>query len=462
MPPPGNQLVAVALQQPDALERNPELLVLGKRRPMPLTVIERAGGDRDIAVGLEADAAHLVGGRSGHLKIVADATTAQQTALAAFFLTGSKPVPIGLGQCLIEHRGELTAVVRCAVRRLVRHRRLGNVIAAAQFDLVDAQLGGGVDQPLHVIIAFGPAGAAIGPDRRRVGDDDPGRHFNQRRLVDADRVLDRVGGRRAACAASDIGAEIAVTGHPQGEEVALRVERQFGGHLVIAAVAVRDEAFRTLVGPLDRPAQRPRGMEQGEVFRIDRRLHAERTADIAGQDPHLVALDTKHVGKAVFEPEHALTADAQSPAIAGLIVFGERRARLHRADDDAVARNLEPGHVGGLGKCCCDLVGVAIVELGGNIAGRRVMQLWGAGCRRFARPGDRRQRLDIEKYRFGRVLGLCRGFCDNDRHRVADIAHPVAGQRRTGRRCIGVPSLVGIACPSRIGLIPAAVRSGPV
>ena len=58
----GEQLVAVALQQADALERNAELLAqhLRERRGVALAVIERAGDDGDGAVGLEADAAHLL------------------------------------------------------------------------------------------------------------------------------------------------------------------------------------------------------------------------------------------------------------------------------------------------------------------------------------------------------------------------------------------------------------------
>src|SRR5271163_618308 len=96
----GDQLVAVALQQADALERHAELLVqyLGEWCPVALAVIERAGDDRDIAVGLEADAAHLIGWRRSHFEIVADATAAQQAALAAIFLADGKSLPIGLHQ----------------------------------------------------------------------------------------------------------------------------------------------------------------------------------------------------------------------------------------------------------------------------------------------------------------------------------------------------------------------------
>src|SRR5262245_38561814 len=51
----GNELVAVALQQADAIERNAEPLAqdLAERCRVALAVIERAGDDGDAAVGLE-------------------------------------------------------------------------------------------------------------------------------------------------------------------------------------------------------------------------------------------------------------------------------------------------------------------------------------------------------------------------------------------------------------------------
>ena len=78
----GEQLIAVALQEPDALERNAELLAqhLRERRGVALAVIERAGDDGDGAVGLETDAAHLLVGGRGDFEIAADADAAQLAA----------------------------------------------------------------------------------------------------------------------------------------------------------------------------------------------------------------------------------------------------------------------------------------------------------------------------------------------------------------------------------------------
>jgi len=87
-----------------------------------------------------------------------------------FGLARREAVPVGDFQGLVEDRSELTRIVVHAGRRLVGHLRGRDVVAAAQLDAVDARLArGGVDQPLHVVVALGPAGAAIGADRRSVG-----------------------------------------------------------------------------------------------------------------------------------------------------------------------------------------------------------------------------------------------------------------------------------------------------
>ena len=196
-------------------------------------------------------------------------------------------LPVGGGQRLVEHGGELARIVVHARRRLVGHLAGRDVVAPAQLDPVDAHLARRrVDQPLHVVVGLGPAGAAIGADRRGVGEHHLGVHLHRRRRVDVDQVLHRVGGRRHR--RIDVGAGIAGAGEPHGEEAAVLVERQLGDALVVAAVMVAQEALGALVGPLHRPAERLRRQQQRAVLGIDLRLHAERAADIAGQHAHLV------------------------------------------------------------------------------------------------------------------------------------------------------------------------------
>src|SRR4029078_13193253 len=74
-----DQLVAVALQEPDFLEWDAELLAqhLGIRRGVALAIIKRAGDDRDIAVRLKANPAHFLVRRRRHFEITADPDAAQ-------------------------------------------------------------------------------------------------------------------------------------------------------------------------------------------------------------------------------------------------------------------------------------------------------------------------------------------------------------------------------------------------
>src|SRR5947208_10930119 len=79
------ELVAVSLQQTDALERNAEPLAeyLRERRRVTLPVIERAGDDGDAAVRFEPDASHFLARRCRHLEKASDAESAHLCALAA-------------------------------------------------------------------------------------------------------------------------------------------------------------------------------------------------------------------------------------------------------------------------------------------------------------------------------------------------------------------------------------------
>jgi len=71
---------------------------------------------------------------------------------------------VGPDQGLFEDRFEIAAVIPVAEWRGVGNLLGADQIAPAQFDRIDAgHLAGDVDQALHQIIRFGPAGAAIRP-----------------------------------------------------------------------------------------------------------------------------------------------------------------------------------------------------------------------------------------------------------------------------------------------------------
>ena len=139
---------------------------------MALAVIERAGDDRHGAVLLEMEAAHLVARRRGDLEVAADAAAAELACLAAVAQPRLVAAPIGDLERLREQRREIAAVVDGPGRGRPGQLLRRDQVAPPQGRLVDPHFRGGrVDQPLHEVISFRPPGAAIGADRRGVGDD---------------------------------------------------------------------------------------------------------------------------------------------------------------------------------------------------------------------------------------------------------------------------------------------------
>src|SRR5262249_53237444 len=109
----GEELVAVALEQADAVERDAELLAqhLREGRAVALAVVERAGENGDGTVGFEAHAAHLLVGRRRDLQVAADADTAQLAALAALALARAESLPVGELERPRQHGRKIAAVI---------------------------------------------------------------------------------------------------------------------------------------------------------------------------------------------------------------------------------------------------------------------------------------------------------------------------------------------------------------
>ena len=262
---------------------------LRERRRMALAVIERAGDQPHRTVILEHDLAEFDAGRCGDFEIGADRDAAQLAALAAFLLALGEIGVIGDLERLVEDALEIAAVIGDAGGGRERHLRRLDEIALAQRQPVDAHLvGGAIDQPLHVIIGLGPSGAAIGAHQRGVGQHGLDVDGHQRRAIDAGDVLADVERERDRRDAGDVGAEIAVARDLDREELAFGVERQLAVDLLRAAVAVGQKAGRALVGPFHRTAQRLRRMQDADIFGIVDVLHAERAADIGGQQVDLL------------------------------------------------------------------------------------------------------------------------------------------------------------------------------
>ena len=209
---------------------------------MALAIVERAGDERHRAVGLEANAAHLLVGRRRHLQIAADRDAAQLAALLAVALAACKALPISEFKRVSEYAREIAGIVGLVGSRGVWDFPRLDEIAAAQFEPIDAHFPRRrVDQALHEIVALGAAGAPIGADIGSISEHALGRNFDQRRAIDADHVFDGIDGRRQRRDRAEISAHIAGAGEADRQEVAVGIECKLGDLLVVAAMAVGEE-----------------------------------------------------------------------------------------------------------------------------------------------------------------------------------------------------------------------------
>ena len=163
--------------------------------------------------------------------------------------------PVGQRQRLGLHRFELAAVVGLPHRVGVGHLLRADHVAPADLGRVQAQAARGrVHQPFDDVDRLGSAGAAVGAQRRGVGQHrlqlevdgldvvDAGRHPRADQQLD-----DHAGGR-------GIGADVGFGVHAQAEHAAVGVERQFGMAADVAAVAGGQEFLAALGHPLHRSA----------------------------------------------------------------------------------------------------------------------------------------------------------------------------------------------------------------
>ena len=200
------------------------------------------------------------------------------------------------------------------------------------------------------------------------------------------------------------------------------------------ALRVGQERFRARRGPLHRPADQLGGQQHQRDLVVDRRLHAEAAADVAGDHAHLHLRHLEHgLGELAAERMRALQRGVDGVAAVGRIVVAERAARLHGGGGDAVDHEVMLDHVGGLGE---RRIGLGLVA--GGVDERDVVLAVVEHQRRAGRGGlggrhHRRQRLVVDLDQLGGVGRLVPGLRHHERHVVADPAHPVLDQRRVLR-----------------------------
>ena len=242
---------------------------------------------------------------------------------------------------------------------------LGNEVLPAEQGRVDLHLSRrGFDDALDHVGGFGPAGAAVGIHRRGVGEHRLDLGVDGRRLVLPGQQRCIQDGRHARREGRQVGPHVGNGVHAQGQEIALRVHRQFGRGGMVAAMRVGQEGLAALGRPLDRPADALAGPDQRRLFGIEEDLRAEAAADVGRDDAHL------RFGQAEHEGTHqqpldvrVLVGHVQRVALVVPRVLRIRRARLHRVGDQPVVGELQRGDMRRLGEGRVHRVLVAVAPV---------------------------------------------------------------------------------------------------
>ncbi len=210
--------------------------------------------------------------------------------------------------------------------------------------------------------------------------------------------------------------------------MSLRIKRQLGACVVIAALVVGDEALAAGADPFHRPPQPEREPGNDRLLGIVLAFVAEAAADVGRDQADRGLRQAELFGDDAADVVRHLGRDIKRQ-LAGVAV-GQHRARLDRRADQAVVDEVEPHHMGGTLQCLAHRGVIAALEAEAGIAGCHGMHLRRAGAQRLARIHHRGQHLIIHRDRVGGVLRLRPRFGDHRSQSLADVADRAARQRK--------------------------------
>ena len=215
----------------------------------------------------------------------------------------------------------------------------------------------------------------------------------------------------------------------QGQDPAVVVEAHFD---IVQLVARMGGAHQVLAAAFD-PAHRapePAGEKRDQqVFGVDMALAAKAAADVERDAPHPRLGQTQQRSGFAAHPVHHLGRGPDRHRLGARIIGGDDPAALHRHRRIAmmVKAAFEP-----VRRCGQHRVGLAPPDRKGphEVGLEPVVDDRAVRPQRRFGIDHRRQFFEVQPDRFGRVLGLVAGLGDDDRDRLADMAHLVVRQER--------------------------------
>ena len=278
-----------------------------------------------------------------------------------------------------------------------------------------------VHEPLEIVRGLRPAGAAVGGDRGRIGEDAGVLEVHVLHPVDADahhqrEVRDEGEDRIGADVGEDVRAE-------RGD-AAVGVHRRLHVGDLATPVRGRHHVLDARLDPPEGHATLPREGGHHHVLGIGAELHAEAAAHLGRDDANLILGEAQCRGQPRAERVRRLVRRPYGDAAAGEVGRGEDGPALDRHAREALAHHpllhhamrLRKGSVGvarldGLGML--DVLRGVLEELGRAVG-------HGGG-----RVHDRGQRLPVDGHRGGAVGRSLGGGTDDGGDRLAGMAHAV-------------------------------------
>ena len=224
-----------------------------------------------------------------------------------------------------------------------------------------------------------------------------------------------------------ISAIVAVIDAVAGSEPPIGVKPGLQRHFSLAALVRRGQRFIAVFGPFERPPEQQRRADHCAFFLPWRILQPERATDVFRNHPDRGLRLTQGQAEPARNVMRALAGDIERQLFR-TFAGGDHRAVFHRRLRDALMHDCLRDAVRGCGERGFQiLVDLFLADRRGEVAidprVDRVRRL-GVGDRHH-----RRQLFIIDHDQRRRIFGNRAAVSDNQRHRIADIAHGVGGER---------------------------------
>ena len=244
------------------------------------------------------------------------------------------------------------------------------------------------------------------------GDDIGARQHRRREVDDGDAVAPHIGAL--------VGIDLVV----EPEDEAARIDGGADAVDLVARVVEGEQVLAPVLDPLDRPSEPGRGDADQHVLGVELAPHAEAAADMALEELQLVAPEPEHCGDRIAVVMRHLGRAVELDPRALVVVERERAAGLDRhpampADGEFALQDVVGIGEGG--------VEIAIVFFDQR---RLAAEPGEEGGRRLGAGEIGGLLLDLHLDGLRRVLGDIALLGEDQRHRLADIAHDPLRQHR--------------------------------